>query len=141
MAKTALHKKYGSVVRLSPKDVSFDSGRAWKDIYGHRVGHREPFHKDPQLYARHVNGEWGIISTPSDEDHARQRRILSHSFSSRSLKEQEPLLKSWANLLVEKLREREGKPTDAVAYFNFTAFDIMADLTFAEPLYMLEGSE
>lgn len=34
-----LHEKYGSVVRLTPNEVSFISGEtAWPDIYGFRTG-------------------------------------------------------------------------------------------------------
>lgn len=45
--------------------------------------------------------------------------------------------------MIAKLKEVEalGKAVDMVAYYNYTTFDIMGDLTFAEPLHMLEGSE
>lgn len=29
-----LHDKYGSVVRVSPNELSFNSVQAWEDIYG-----------------------------------------------------------------------------------------------------------
>lgn len=52
--------------------------------------------------------------------HARQRKIVSHSFSDKALKEQEPLLKKWASLMVTKLTERaDGKqPLDLVKWYN-----------------------
>jgi len=34
-----LHDKYGSVVRVSPNELAFNSVGAWEDIYGHRPGH------------------------------------------------------------------------------------------------------
>lgn len=39
-----------------------------------------------------------------------------------ALRDQEPLLKRWAGLMVTKLKEVEatGKPVDMVAYYNFT---------------------
>ena len=80
-----------------------------------------------------------------DAKHARVRRILSHSFSDRALKEQAPLFKRWSGVLVEKLTESvNNKPNDAIdllKMYNCTTFDIMGDLTFAEPLHMLEDGE
>lgn len=32
-------------------------------------------------------------------------------------------------------------PLTRLRYYIFTTFDVMADLTFGEPLHMLEGSE
>lgn len=37
LAKHALHDKYGPVVRVSPAELSYCNGSAWKDIYGHRT--------------------------------------------------------------------------------------------------------
>lgn len=41
---------------------------------------------------------------------------------SQALRDQEPLLKQWAGLMVTKLKEVEaaGKAVDMVAYYNFT---------------------
>jgi cytochrome P450 len=117
VAKTALHEKYGPVVRISPNELSFTTGQAWKTLYGHRKGAaQKSIAKDPRFYLKSVNGYFHLLGTPSDEDHARQRKILSHSFSDRSLKEQEPLFKEWAHLLVRKLGEAgSAKPVDMVS--------------------------
>lgn len=151
-AKHRLHSQYGPVVRVSPTEISYIdadayghglSGKnAWKDIYGHRLAGKRSFAKDRRLYAIPVNGTTSILSS-DDANHARQRRVLSHAFSDKALKEEESLFKRWANLLVFKLKELAfaEDPIDLVAYYNFTTFDIMGDLTFAEPLHMLEGSE
>lgn len=151
--KHRLHTQYGPVVRVSPTEISYidaapasDKGfsgtNAWKEIYGHRLSGKRSFAKDRRLYAIPVNGTTSILSS-NDANHARQRRVLSHAFSDKALKEEEPLFKRWASLLVEKLEvlSRIDAPVDLVAYFNYTTFDIMADLTFSESLHMLEGSE
>lgn len=78
-------------------------------------------------------------------DHARQRKIFAPAFSDRALKQQEPLLTKYANQLVARLRdgirEDPDKPIDMIRLYNFTTFDIMGDLTFGEPLHMLENAE
>ncbi|THW51458.1 cytochrome P450 [Aureobasidium pullulans] len=151
-AKHRLHTQYGPVVRVSPTEISYIdadtyanglSGKnAWKEIYGHRLSGKRSFAKDRRLYAIPVNGTTSILSS-DDASHSRQRRVLSHAFSDKALKEEEPLFKRWASLLVDKLEALSftDAPIDLVAYYNFTTFDIMGELTFAESLHMLEGSE
>lgn len=151
-AKHRLHAQYGPVVRVSPTEISYIdaesyghglSGKnAWKEIYGHRLSGKRSFAKDRRLYAIPVNGTTSILSS-DDANHARQRRVLSHAFSDKALKEEEPLFKRWAGLLIVKLKALAftNVPVDICAFYNFTTFDIMGDLTFGESLHMLEGSE
>ncbi|KAG9668571.1 benzoate 4-monooxygenase cytochrome P450, partial [Aureobasidium melanogenum] len=138
-----LHGTYGPVVRIAPRELSFNDASAWKAIYGHKTGGKtRTFEKDPTFYTTNPQST-RHIGTADDPNHTRQRRILANSFSDKALRDQEPLLKRWAGLMVTKLKEVEatGKPVDMVAYYNFTTFDIMSDLTFGESLYMLEKSE
>ncbi|KAH0273615.1 benzoate 4-monooxygenase cytochrome P450, partial [Aureobasidium melanogenum] len=138
-----LHETYGSVVRVAPRELSFNNAAAWKAIYGHNTGGKtRTFEKDPRFYTTNPQST-RHIGTADDPNHTRQRRILANSFSDKALRDQEPLLKQWAGLMVTKLKEVEaaGKAVDMVAYYNFTTFDIMSDLTFGEPLHMLEKSE
>lgn len=136
-----LHQQYGPVVRVGPHHLSYASGApAWKDIHGFRKGGIIP--KDKQFYGVGINAVQSIIEA-DDTSHARQRKILSHAFSDRALREQEPLIKSWAAKLSSKLAERaaQGDKADMLKFYNLTTFDIMGDLTFGEGLNMLEDSE
>ena len=99
-----LHQKYGDVVRVSPDQLSFIDPEAWKEVYGIRSG--QPQRPKDQ---RHVSV--GPNSTPSilrtdDQTHSRYRRSLSHGFSEGSLQRQEPIVKSYIDLLIRKLREQ-----------------------------------
>jgi hypothetical protein len=51
----------------------------------------------------------------------------------------------YTHQLVSKLKERIKQDPetnfDMVRMYNFTTFDIMGDLTFGEPLHMLENAE
>ncbi|KAK3644309.1 hypothetical protein LTR22_015313 [Elasticomyces elasticus] len=140
---TALHQKYGPVVRIAPKELSFASGSpAFQDIYGsRRPGQPKPF-KPRNWYGKSSNGADSLI-TADDSTHHRQRKILSNSFSDKALKEQEPLLKRWAEKMAMKLRSSatDGAEVDLLKIYNCTAFDLMGDLTFAEDLNMLEEGE
>lgn len=122
-ARKALHEKYGSVVRVSPTELSYNDGQAWKDIYGHRTGGKQSFPKDTRFYAPAINGAPSIING-DDPTHTRHRKVLAHGFSDKALIEQEPLFKTWSDLLVLKLQEMieaaPSAPLDLVSWWNFT---------------------
>src|ERR1700753_3510697 len=89
------HDKYGPIVRVSPNELCFDEAAAWKDIYGSRPGHAN-FHKDP-IHVGSIQSVPGVstITMANDADHARQRRALSHAFSTKALLEQEHIIKDY----------------------------------------------
>ncbi|KAF2687258.1 cytochrome P450 [Lentithecium fluviatile CBS 122367] len=141
-----LHRKYGNVVRISPDEVSFIDAQAWKDVYGHGTKGTpggNP-HKHWLRYGTSINNEPSLILA-RDNDHTRMRRIFNPAFSDRALKQQEPLFMKYVNLLDEKLRqglkEDQDRKYDMVRMYNFTTFDVMGDLTFGEPLHMLDNAE
>ncbi|KAJ5824290.1 hypothetical protein N7447_006630 [Penicillium robsamsonii] len=136
-----LHQQYGDVVRIAPDELSFTDGAAWKAIYGTRVGHGQKS-KDYRFYAPSAGEAPGIIVS-NDADHSRFRRLLSHAFSDSSLRGQEPIIKGYIDLLMQRLHENiEGgtKAVDMVAWYNFTTFDIIGDLAFGEPFDCLKNS-
>ncbi|KAK8034018.1 hypothetical protein PG993_009013 [Apiospora rasikravindrae] len=132
----ALHDKYGPVVRYGPNDLSYSTGDAWKAILGYERGRDE----NPKDNIPPINGVRHLI-TASQEDHARVRRIFSPAFSDRSLKQQEPLFRKYTDQLVRHLEKMAGQQTNLVDLFNFTTFDTIGDLTFGQPLGLLDNNE
>ncbi|SMR44666.1 unnamed protein product [Zymoseptoria tritici ST99CH_3D1] len=142
-----LHKQYGEVVRISPDEVSFISGEtAWGDIYGFRTGKLKGHlntQKDPAWFPPPVNGAPSILLA-KDEQHSKGRRLLSNAFSEKALTEQEPLVNRYVDQLVDGLRDTirtEKKPVDMAQWYNWTTFDIIADLLFGEPFGCLQNKE
>ncbi|SMQ48585.1 unnamed protein product [Zymoseptoria tritici ST99CH_3D7] len=137
----ALHEQYGPVVRIGPKELSYAGGAAsWRGIYGFRKSgdaHPAKLEKD---YAKPLNRVDGIF-TADDANHGRQRKILSHSFADKTLKDFEPMLKLWVGKLTDRIADKSGEEVDLLQYYNCTTFDIMGDLTFGEDLHMLETGE
>ncbi|KAL8648581.1 MAG: hypothetical protein Q9226_005933, partial [Calogaya cf. arnoldii] len=138
-----LHAKYGPVVRTSPDELSFIGPQAWQDIYTNR----------PQLpkvskgVFQSYNGVPVLATQTITEEHTRQRRILSHAFSERALREQEDILKRYTDLLITKLQEqveqteKESSVTlDITRWYNYTTFDTIGDLMFNDPFHSLENS-
>lgn len=138
-----LHSKYGPVVRYGPGELSYTDSRAWKDIYGYEKGRAEN-PKDIRIYGESWNGVNNIVTTDATT-HARFRRVLAPAFSDQALYKQEALFKKYTDLMVTKLREattsNSAQPVNMVSVLNFTTFDVMAELTFGEPLGLLENSE
>jgi cytochrome P450 len=135
-----LHEKYGDTVRIGPNNLSFSSSTAFKDILAIKPG-RPQLTKDPVMYNVPINGVHSILTTPSDADHARYRRLLAHGFSEKAMREQEPLIKGYVDLLIQRLREHaKDGPQDMVAWYNWTTFDLIGDLTFNEPFSCLENA-
>lgn len=135
-----LHEKYGEVVRHSPCHVSFSNEAAYKEILTKKPG-RGQLVKDPGAYSTIGGGVHSILTTPSDADHSRYRRALAHGFSEKALREQEPLLLQYTKLLMARLHEHSKiGPQDMVAWFNWTTFDLIGDLTFNESFDCLKNS-
>lgn len=91
------------------------------------------------------NGIHSILSA-NDADHSRYRRLLSHAFSDKALRQQEYLLLGYIELLINRLKEQivvsETRTAfvDLVRWFNFTTFDIVGDLSLGESFHCLEES-
>ncbi|KAH8424434.1 cytochrome P450 [Aspergillus melleus] len=137
----ALHEEYGEVVRIAPDELAFTNGDAWKAIYGTRTGHGQK-QKDLRVFTPPPNGLPTIIQS-NDADHSRFRRLLSHAFSEASLRGQEPIIKGYIDLLIQRLHEQSNgaQPVDMVSWYNFTTFDIIGDLTFGKPFGCLQNSQ
>lgn len=142
-----LHEQYGDVVRFSPDEISFRDPQAWRDIYGYgskgTTGSAPPKHW--VRYGKSANDSFSLINVQSPFEHGRMRRIFNPAFSDRALKQQEPLFTKYVNQLVDVVREGIKKDAnhkfDMVSLYNFTTFDVMGDLTFGEPLHMLDKNE
>ncbi|KAJ4425304.1 hypothetical protein N0V82_000114 [Gnomoniopsis sp. IMI 355080] len=134
------HKKYGPVVRIAPDELAFSDPRAWKDMHGHRAAGEPEFSKVNR--ARKVLPEQPVsLITAPREEHGRLRRQMAHGFSDRSLREQQPIIKRYIDMLVQSLYENceaGSKAQDMVKWYNYTTFDIIGDLAFGEAFGCLE---
>jgi len=136
----ALHKKYGDIVRVAPDELSFQAADAWKDIYGQKPG-QPAWQKDRRFYPLSLEESRSIFQT-NDADHSRVRRLISAGFSDGALRSQEPLMKQYIELLVEKLKQQAdaNQPVNIVSWLNFMSFDLIGDLAFGEPFDCLSES-
>lgn len=139
-----MHDKYGPVVRIGPNHLSFTDLRAWKDIYGHRVGVDISLQEMPKAepFYNVIRGLPSSIVSADREEHQMLRRALSHGFSDSSMREQEPLIQQYVDLLIKRLHEQceHGKRAlNLEAWYNWTTFDVVGDLVFGQSFQCLEN--
>ncbi|OJD38810.1 cytochrome p450 [Diplodia corticola] len=138
----SLHERYGPVVRLASDELSFMTADVLKDIYGHRAG--KPENEKDISYRFDPKPEHASIVNADRARHTQLRRLLSNAFSDKVLQGQEPVIRKYTDLLITKLSERcrQGDSTvDLVNWYNFTTFDIIGHLAFAESFNCLESTE
>lgn len=77
----------------------------------------------------------------NDADHARQRRALSHAFSTKALLEQEYIVKNYVDVFSKKMREFAAQDgiVDVTDWFAYTTFDVIGDMALGEPFGCLEN--
>ncbi|MDI1490296.1 MAG: hypothetical protein OHK93_001496 [Ramalina farinacea] len=135
-----VHEHYGPIVRVGPTELTIRTSAAWKDIYMHRP----QIQKESANQTQPVNRAQSLL-TADELDHPRQRRILSHAFSDKAIREQEQLMQPYFSLLISRVRRdaeiRPGKKVDMSKWFNYITLDVMGDLSFGESFHLLENDE
>ncbi|KAI0377117.1 cytochrome P450 [Hypomontagnella monticulosa] len=137
-----LHKKYGSVVRITPRELAYNHPQAWKDIYGHRTGGAPEFPKWDEWYRTVSTFPTSVIDAEREE-HSILRRQLSHGFSDKSMREQDPIIRGYVDLLIQRLHENSKNGSVALnmrEWYNWTTFDVIGDLGFGSSFGCLQNS-
>ncbi|XRM47062.1 hypothetical protein ABZX51_010067 [Aspergillus tubingensis] len=133
-----LHLRYGHIVRVAPNELSYNSEQAWRAIYGPRS---DEMGKDPVFSLRTPTGVQNIL-TADRQTHTRQRRLLSHAFSEKALREQEGIIQGYVDQLMRQLAARANDgPQNMVDWFTFIAYDLIRDLSFGERFHCLNTAE
>ncbi|PGH15361.1 hypothetical protein AJ80_05545 [Polytolypa hystricis UAMH7299] len=134
------HDAYGEVVRVAPNELSYNSGRSYQDVHAWRSKElKSGLEKDKTWYSQSINSV-PVIVTAENKDHGRLRGILSHAFSDRALARQEPIITSYVDLLMKRLKEGGGAEMDLVPWFASAAMDVILDLSFGRSLNCLENT-
>ena len=133
-----LHRRYGPVVRIAPNELSFITPSSWKDIYGHNAARKFARHG----YARLRPDVHNLLTAP-DEDHARQRGGLSHAFSDKALRGQEPSITRHVDQFMDQLQQMAKTKIEfnMVKWLEFVTFDIIGDLALSTQFECVQNSE
>lgn len=139
-----LHKERGPVIRIAPNHVSIADDDAIPIIYGHGNG----FLKS-EFYDAFVSIRRGLFNTRDRIEHTRKRKMISHTFSTKSITQFEPYVYANLELFIKQIddkiskgqssRGRQEAQLDCLPWFNYLAFDIIGDLAFGAPFDMLRN--
>lgn len=138
-----LHARYGPVVRFTPNSLSFNTVSAIDSIYKSRKAN--VIKSDWYQCVRDSAG--GFESTFTARDKARhgvKRRLLSHAFSEKALKDYEPMINKTVGTWLSQL-EQEAKSTggavDLGRWSEYLIFDILGEICFSKSFGLLESSD
>ncbi|KAL9079235.1 MAG: hypothetical protein Q9157_001853 [Trypethelium eluteriae] len=136
----SLHQKYGPVVRTAPNELSFIEADALRTIYAERRKACSVFGKNYDTFNETRNQISNSVFLAGHGDHARMRKIINPAFSDRALRDQEPHIQYLVQKLITRLEEqaKTNGEIDLNQWYNYTAFDVIADTTFGEPFNTLE---
>ncbi|GAA6034087.1 hypothetical protein JCM8097_000688 [Rhodosporidiobolus ruineniae] len=148
------HEKYGKFVRIGPKEISINDPVALPVVYAHGNGSLKTDFYDAFVASKNR----GLFNTRDRGEHTRKRKIVSHTFAPKSVREFEPYINSTVRVLFKKwdaLSDKAAKNpdmdtgkygkhvkgyavVDTLVWYNALAFDIIGDLAFGAPFDMLE---
>ncbi|KAF2501920.1 putative P450 monooxygenase [Lophium mytilinum] len=130
------HAKYGEYVRTGPTELSIADPDAVELIYGPRT--------------RCTKAPWYDISMPlvsmhqnrNKAEHDRRRRSAwDKGFGAKALRDYEPRVVNYADLLVSQISTFAGAPLNASRWMNYYSFDVMGDLAFGKSFDMLKNGQ
>ncbi|KAF1973472.1 cytochrome P450 [Bimuria novae-zelandiae CBS 107.79] len=128
---TNLHEKYGPVVRIGPKHLSYiGTAEIWADIYGERVGYAKCLPKDKMLYDLIEDCFGWKDSLVTAPDELVIRKLVVSSFSPRMNNHFEPRFKGWTKKMVERLvpKAERAEIMDLSKAFQCLSVDLQTDM-------------
>ncbi|KAK0466864.1 cytochrome P450 monooxygenase [Desarmillaria tabescens] len=151
-----LHRKYGPFVCIAPNHISVALLDAQPLVYGHGNGALKS-----SFYDVFASTSRGIFDIRDRHAHTRKRKIISHTFSQKSVLEFEPhvrsyvsqLLGQWDKLYDEALKGMSGEEGEGwtgrngrlwfecLPWTNYLTFDIISDLAFGAPFGMITAAK
>ncbi|KAF5873426.1 putative cytochrome p450 family protein [Botrytis fragariae] len=140
------HDKYGSVVRLGPNKLVFNSAEALQEIYSSKNVQKS------KGYAALVTtpGVHNVHNAVDFSVHKHKRRVLSKGFSIPSLLAFEPTMISTVNLLIKNLakasiksesQDRWSTPINMGTSFKHMSLDVMGEFGFGQSFNLQTSSD
>ncbi|KAI1480623.1 putative cytochrome P450 [Daldinia eschscholtzii] len=134
----SLHEKYGTVVRISPTEVSIQDPTAVQQMYQIKG----EFLKS-QFYEAFLPGIKNVFSTTDVNYHRRHRRLLASEISESGLALHRDTVETKVRMTIENMAEEMGTrgATDVYRWALYMATDVIGELSFGSSFRMLETKE
>ncbi|ESK86615.1 benzoate 4-monooxygenase cytochrome p450 [Moniliophthora roreri MCA 2997] len=128
-----LHRVYGPVVRVGPRELHFSDPNAYDDIY------LAKFIKDPNHYKALPVSD-ALVSTTDPQEASKRRLRLGPYFSRKAVLELESQVQKNVNRLIETLSSFTpgGRSADLLLAYRSTSVDIMTSYLFSHKVGALD---
>ncbi|TLD36370.1 hypothetical protein E2P81_ATG03259 [Venturia nashicola] len=134
-----LHQKYGSVVRISPNELSISDIEGFKQIHSFNARFSKNYWYDKlTIFPRH-----SVFTFATAKEHSARRKLFAKGFSKTTMRDHyEPVVAQKAKLAVEGIKKRAlAGNADLMQWWTFLATDTVGELGFGESFGMLEKGE
>lgn len=126
-----LHKQYGPVVRVGPREVSFNSTTAVRTIYG--AG--SSFEKPTFYYGIFdVYGEPNLFSLKGVKPHGERRKLLAHSYAKGSILKGDvaAMVEGKVEAYLQLLEQQSAgaKPVETFTTLHYFSLDTISNFIF-----------
>ncbi|KAI1081392.1 cytochrome P450 [Whalleya microplaca] len=131
------HRKYGTVFRVGPNELSFSSVDAYKTIYGNRTAAQPKSPAPKNDYYAMFSAAYNepCLATERNPRKAGEKRALfSAAFTQKALLEQESIVQRCLDEFVGKVGKLGSGPEgiNMVKWYDMASFDIFGELAFGE---------
>ena len=133
-SRHAWHKKYGSVVRTGPDELSFVDQAAIRDIYVSQPCLKAPFFYDGFT----LTGAPSVFSVIDPAQHSRMRRLLSPQFSAAGVDQCRGEITEMVQRFCDRI-ESAPQPVEIHDLTHELYLDIISQLSFDKSFDLLKG--
>ncbi|PYI01677.1 putative cytochrome P450 oxidoreductase [Aspergillus sclerotiicarbonarius CBS 121057] len=138
----ALHAKYGDVVRIGPRMVSFSNPEAIPTVYPIRPGFlKSDFYAVLRPYTRDRGSMLAVFNTQDELTHKLIKNPIAPLFSLSNVVHFEGLVEEVLACLSKQLDKRfvaTGEVFDCAEWLQYFAFDVMGTISFSKRYGFLE---
>ena len=143
-----LHRKYGAIVRISPKRLSFQDPAAIKDIYGPRSGlvQKSEMHTVAQQTSMGDSFQT-LFANTNAEWHSSLRRKVNPAFSMTTMVQYERYVDETVNVLLERweaeFANKEGAAghVDLPTWMHYYTEDAVTNVTYGKRMGFIEKGD
>ncbi|OBS15711.1 hypothetical protein FPOA_13494 [Fusarium poae] len=131
-----LHKKYGNVVRIGPRELSINLPSAIPLIYGSFTRTKK------SLWYEHVSHETDKISVNSTcdpEAHKKRKLLWERALGFRAMKIYETGVTETVNSLLCKIAAKADRTINITKYSMLFSFDVIGVVGFSKDFHMVES--
>lgn len=133
-----LHERYGSLVRVGPKHISFSDTSLIPLVYSIT----SKFYKSDFYVCFDIKAPAGqvptIFSVRDEKRHKEIKRPVANAYSLSTLKELEPMNDDCSAIFLRKLDKYNGHDIDLGKWLHWYAFDTITSITFSNRLGFME---